>query len=125
MPTHIKSVDAPQEILIPRTCCKCGEEFRGSGQTRVCPGCRKTKPSSWAAGIAARTASNHLFPREKQVTGLVARGLSNKAIAFELKLSEGTIKAYLFCIYRKVKVTNRTELAIWSLSREKEPSKSR
>jgi DNA-binding NarL/FixJ family response regulator len=115
----LKSVDAPQEILIPRTCCKCGQEFRGSGQTRVCPACRKPKPP-WGASMGSRIASNHLHPREKQVTTLVARGLSNKAIAYELKLSEGTIKTYLFCIFRKVKVTNRTELAIWSL-KEQQP----
>jgi DNA-binding NarL/FixJ family response regulator len=112
-----KSVDAPQEILIPRTCCKCGKEFRGSGQVRVCPGCRKPR-TTWRESLVARTSK--LSHRQKQVAALVARGLSNKAIAYELKLSEGTIKVYIFHIFRKAHVTNRTELAIWSL-KEQQP----
>jgi two-component system, NarL family, nitrate/nitrite response regulator NarL len=48
----------------------------------------------------------------------VARGLPNKLIAAELHLTEGTIKVYLFNIFQKTKVTNRTELAVWLVKRE-------
>jgi len=34
-----------------------------------------------------------------------------------LHLSEGTIKEYLNRIFRKISVKNRTELAIWALTR--------
>ena len=54
--------------------------------------------------------------REKQVVDLVSQGKPNKEIAFRLLLAEGTIKEYLNQIFRKVRVTNRTELAIWALA---------
>jgi len=54
--------------------------------------------------------------REKQVVLLVAQAKLNKEIAYELHLSEGTIKEYLNRIFRKVHVSNRTELAVWALT---------
>lgn len=39
----------------------------------------------------------------------------NKEIAFELHLTEGTIKEYLNRIYRKVGAINRTELAVMAI----------
>ena len=55
--------------------------------------------------------------RERQVVDLVAQGKANKEIAFVLLLAEGTIKEYLNRIFRKLSVSNRTELAIWHLAR--------
>lgn len=54
--------------------------------------------------------------REKQVVHLVCRAKLNKQIAYELHLTEGTIKEYLNRIFRKVGVGNRTELAVWALT---------
>jgi DNA-binding NarL/FixJ family response regulator len=54
--------------------------------------------------------------REKQVISLISRAKLNKEIAYELHLSEGTIKEYLNRIFRKLGVKNRTELAVWALS---------
>jgi DNA-binding NarL/FixJ family response regulator len=53
--------------------------------------------------------------REKQVVKLVAEGKLNKEIAYDLHLTEGTIKEYLNRIFRKLGLTNRTELAVWAL----------
>ena len=53
--------------------------------------------------------------RERQVVNLVRHGMLNKEIAYELHLTEGTIKEYLNRIFRKVEVKNRTELAVWAL----------
>ena len=55
--------------------------------------------------------------REKQVVNLVCQAKLNKEIAYELHLTEGTIKEYLNRIFRKVGATNRTELAVWALTR--------
>jgi DNA-binding NarL/FixJ family response regulator len=49
--------------------------------------------------------------------GLVCRALQNKEIAGELHLTEGTIKEYLNRIFRKLGVANRTELAVWAVTR--------
>lgn len=50
--------------------------------------------------------------REQQVLGFLRRGHSNKDIARSLDLSEGTVKAHLRNIMRKVGVRNRVELAM-------------
>jgi len=50
------------------------------------------------------------------VVNLVSQAKLNKEIAYELHLSEGTIKEYLNRIFRKLGITNRTELAVWALT---------
>jgi DNA-binding NarL/FixJ family response regulator len=54
--------------------------------------------------------------RERQVVNLVCKAKQNKEIAFELHLTEGTIKEYLNRIFRKLGVSNRTELAVWAVT---------
>jgi DNA-binding NarL/FixJ family response regulator len=49
------------------------------------------------------------------VVNLVSRAKLNKEIAFELHLTEGTIKEYLNRIFRKLGTANRTELAVWAV----------
>ena len=50
-----------------------------------------------------------LTPSEQRVLEALARGLSNKAIAEELWLTQQTVKFHLTNIYRRLGVTNRTE----------------
>jgi DNA-binding NarL/FixJ family response regulator len=47
--------------------------------------------------------SRILSPREREVAGLVARGLANKEIARELGLSHGTIKVHVHSIFLKLR----------------------
>lgn len=53
-----------------------------------------------------------LSPALVRVLMGIKRGLRNKEIAFELGLSEKTIKAYLGSLYRKLGVSNRTQAVI-------------
>ena len=53
-----------------------------------------------------------LTPREHDIAKLVAQGLSNKEIAAELFLSEGTVRNNLVIIMEKMEVSNRTQLGI-------------
>jgi two-component system nitrate/nitrite response regulator NarP len=53
-----------------------------------------------------------LTPRERELIELVRRGLRNRDIAAELRVTEGTVKVYLHAIFDKVGVDNRTELAM-------------
>ena len=57
-------------------------------------------------------ALKKLTPREHDIARLVAQGLSNKEIAAELFLSEGTVRNNLVVIMEKMDVTNRTQLGI-------------
>jgi DNA-binding NarL/FixJ family response regulator len=57
-----------------------------------------------------------LSQREQQVVRYVAEGLSNREIAEQLKLSQHTIKNYLFRIFDKLGVSNRAELIFLTFS---------
>lgn len=52
-----------------------------------------------------------LAPRLVAVHALLRFGKSNKEIAYELDLSEGTVKNYMSEIFRHLKVVNRTQAA--------------
>ncbi|RRR52971.1 DNA-binding response regulator [Streptococcus suis] len=54
------------------------------------------------------TQSNPLTSQEVQVLGLVAEGLSNKEIASQLHLSDGTVRNYMTSILSKLGAENRT-----------------
>ena len=53
-----------------------------------------------------------LSVREREVMLLAAKGLPNKEIARELKVTEGTIKLHLHSVYRKLGVKGRFALAV-------------
>ena len=50
-----------------------------------------------------------LTPRETEIIELLAQGLANKQIAFDLEISEHTVKFHISSIYAKLGVTNRME----------------
>ncbi|MDX2565282.1 LuxR family transcriptional regulator [Streptomyces sp. TX20-6-3] len=56
------------------------------------------------------TEVSHLSAREREIAGLVARGLSDKEIAESLVLSPRTVGNHLYRIYRKIGVADRREL---------------
>jgi DNA-binding NarL/FixJ family response regulator len=51
--------------------------------------------------------------REREVLDLVSQGLSNKEIAKELYLSEGTVRNYVTGLLEKFSLRDRTQLAIY------------
>ena len=55
-----------------------------------------------------------LSKREQDVVGGVADGLSNREIAHRLKLTEHTVKNYLFRIFDKLGVSSRVEVVLYS-----------
>jgi DNA-binding NarL/FixJ family response regulator len=58
-----------------------------------------------------------LTPRETEVLVLVADGLSNKAIAGRLGLSDETVKFHLASIFGKLGASNRTDAVSQALRR--------
>jgi len=57
-----------------------------------------------------------LTAKQEEVFGRLYRGLSNKAIARQLDMSEATVKVHVRHIMRKFKVTNRTQLAVAAMN---------
>lgn len=56
-----------------------------------------------------------LTRRERQLLGVLAKGLKNKEIAYELGISEGTVKVYLSHLFKKVGANDRFDLALFAL----------
>lgn len=67
----------------------------------------------------SETAQNEfdLSEREIEVLTLVAQGSSNKEIAQETFLSEGTVKAHISHIMRKLRIDRRTDLVRFALTK--------
>lgn len=59
------------------------------------------------------TLSEKLTEREQQILNRVGEASTNAQIAFDLCISEHTVKTHLYNIYRKIKVRNRTEASNW------------
>ena len=61
-----------------------------------------------------RPSGPSLSDREQEVLGLVVEGLPNKLIARRLGISERTVKAHLTRIFEQLRVTDRTQAALWA-----------
>jgi predicted ATPase/DNA-binding CsgD family transcriptional regulator/Tfp pilus assembly protein PilF len=62
----------------------------------------------------AAPGGNVLTPREAQIADLIARGLSNRAIAAELVISPATAARHVANIFAKLGVTSRAQVAAWT-----------
>lgn len=92
------------------------DELR-SGIRAAARGESPLSPKAARAVIAARDVGQEapeLSAREREVLSCVAEGLPNKLIARRLEISEKTVKAHLTSIYQQIKVSDRTQAALWA-----------
>lgn len=75
------------------------------------------QPSTPSTG-SDKIDSSLFTERERDVMGLIAKGLSNKGIAKKLFISEGTIANYITSILNKTGLEHRTQIAIYYLTGE-------
>lgn len=61
-----------------------------------------------------QTLAEGLTAREMEIVRHVAGGASNKRIAHQLSISEGTVKTHLYSIFKKVGVANRVQLTVFA-----------
>ncbi|HRY18691.1 MAG TPA: two-component system response regulator NarL, partial [Candidatus Competibacteraceae bacterium] len=54
-----------------------------------------------------------LTDRERETLTLIAAGYSNKLIARQLKITEGTVKVHVKHLLRKLNLSSRVEAAVW------------
>lgn len=70
----------------------------------------KIESNSEEAELIARLIS--LTPQQTRVLGMLGKGLLNKQIAYELSVSEATVKAHVSAILLKLRVDSRTQAVI-------------
>lgn len=63
----------------------------------------------------ARALLARLTPRERRVLRALARGASNKEIARQLGVTEGTVKVHMRNLLRKTGLHSRVEAAVWAV----------
>ena len=84
------------------------------GQMALDPSIARKIVARWmSAGHAPPEPSEPRHsPREMDVLRLVARGMTNKAIAAQLKISERTVQGHIASLFSKLGVNSRTEAVV-------------
>lgn len=62
--------------------------------------------------------SDSLTQRELEILKLIAKGMSNKVIARELDISDGTVKVHVKHLLKKLHLRSRVEAAVWMINQQ-------
>ena len=84
-------------------------QFPGDAARHAVPQQAASPLSSGAGGLTAR---------EREIAGLIARGLSNRGIADELVISPATAARHVANIFSKLGFSSRAQVAAWAVQRE-------
>jgi DNA-binding NarL/FixJ family response regulator len=76
---------------------------------------QERKPES--AALDHKSLTETLTPRERQILDMMAEGLGNKEIAWQLRISEHTVKFHVSSILGKLGASSRTEAVTLGLRR--------
>jgi two-component system nitrate/nitrite response regulator NarL len=66
--------------------------------------------------ISASSPIRTLSSREAEILHCLMQGAPNKIIARKLEVAEATVKVHIKAILRKIRVTNRTQAAMWAVA---------
>jgi DNA-binding NarL/FixJ family response regulator len=69
-----------------------------------------------AASASLSPEADRLTPREKEVLQLISDGSTNRDIAQQLYISEGTVKSHVTHLLTRLNLRNRAQLAIYAHS---------
>jgi len=124
--TLIALFDVQQDLALAQaTICTVLSDFLQSqsapGNGVACPGASGTYHDSRPVQAVPVQHDYPLTARQREVLGLIGQGKSNKQIARDLDLSDGTVKLHCMAIFRALKVSNRTQAAILSHDLDLEP----
>ena len=84
-----------------------------SGDTWAPP--QLVQPESAEEDMVGTRVRDRLTPKEMRIVALIVQGCKNREIAFRLKTTEQVIKNYLRSIYDKTGVSDRLELALFTI----------
>jgi DNA-binding NarL/FixJ family response regulator len=107
--------DMPSEELAQAIRCV----YRGYSQ--LAPGLLEKLMANMPTDRKVEPKSNHqeltqLTPREQEVLRLIALGSTNRDIAQQLYISEGTVKTHVTHLLNRLNLRNRSQLAIYAHS---------
>ncbi|MGO4573843.1 LuxR C-terminal-related transcriptional regulator [Microvirga sp. 2TAF3] len=66
--------------------------------------------------VASGLPTRMLSTREAEILHCLMEGAPNKTIARKLEVAEATVKVHVKAILRKIRVTNRTQAAMWAVA---------
>jgi len=69
---------------------------------------------------SATSQLSTLTNREHEILSLIAKGMSNKVIARELDISDGTVKVHVKHLLKKLGLRSRVEAAVWMVNQQGE-----
>lgn len=105
----------PDELIHSLKEIVAGQTIVASELTRVlAKAVRGEEPNGPASG----SLMDHLTPREREILCLLADGQSNKVIANNLGISDGTVKLHVKAILRKLDVHSRVEAAVIAVEKK-------
>jgi NarL family two-component system response regulator LiaR len=85
------------------------------GEARLHPDVARTLMEQVARSVPRPAPASNLSERELEVVRLVAQGMSNRAIAERLFISDKTVKTHVSAILGKLGLVDRTQMAIYAL----------
>ncbi|OGI46333.1 MAG: two-component system response regulator NarL [Candidatus Muproteobacteria bacterium RIFCSPHIGHO2_01_FULL_65_16] len=102
----------PEELLPALEAARRGENIVAKEMVGALTRIVQTQPAEAAPPRRAGAPFSELTPREHEILGYVAAGLSNKLIARALDITDGTVKLHVKSILRKLGVHSRVEAAV-------------
>jgi DNA-binding NarL/FixJ family response regulator len=102
---------SPEELLAAIHTVAAGDSLLSPSVTRIVVERLSRQPAPQVAGADAVA---DLTPREREVLGLVARGLSNGEIAAQLVIEESTVKTHVKRILMKLGLRDRIQAVIFA-----------
>lgn len=82
--------------------------------SRDCGCAAKGVVEAEAPKLATEAEYKKLSDRETEILLCLTKGESNKQIARKCEITEATVKVHLKAILRKIRVSNRTQAAVWA-----------
>ena len=116
----VKAVHRGESYLSPSIARKVMGQFRNlSGTTEVTPGSYADQNPNQNPNQNHDPYEVPLTTKEEQILSQIAEGKTNKQIAAEIHLAEGTVKNYVSRIMAKLHAQSRTELAVRAVNRRR------
>ncbi|WP_395344478.1 two-component system response regulator NarL [Ningiella sp. W23] len=107
----LKDMD-PEEIIEKLREAALGKMVMSSKLTEILATALRKPERAGSRALASLTS------RELEILKLIAKGMSNKLIARELNISDGTVKVHVKHFLKKLNLRSRVEAAVWMVNHQ-------